>query len=71
MVLNASVTQLAATEYVPSEHAVEDCEGWWLSDCRGSMAEHWWLKQEVYVLGSTPSDILLTLSFSLFSPHNI
>ena len=26
---------------------VEDCEGWWLSGCRGSVAEHWRLKPEV------------------------
>ena len=26
---------------------VEDCEGWWLSDCCGSVAEHWQLKPEV------------------------
>ena len=25
----------------------QDCEGWWLSDCCGSVAEHWQLKQEV------------------------
>ena len=23
---------------------VEDCEGWWLSICCGSVAEHWWIK---------------------------
>ena len=26
---------------------IEDCEGWWLSSCRGSVAEHWRLKPEV------------------------
>ena len=26
---------------------IEDCEGWWLSSCCGSVAEHWWLKPEV------------------------
>ena len=26
---------------------IEDCEGWWLSGCRGSVAEHWWLKPEM------------------------
>ena len=26
---------------------IEDCEGWWLSGCHGSVAEHWWLKLEV------------------------
>ena len=36
----------------PGRH-IEDCEGWWLSDCRGSVAEHWRLKPEGGVLGST------------------
>ena len=26
---------------------IEDCEGWWLSGCRGSVEEHWWLNPEV------------------------
>ena len=26
---------------------IEDCEGWWLSGCRGSVAEHWQLNLEV------------------------
>ena len=26
---------------------IEDCEGWWLSGCHGSVAEHWRLKLEV------------------------
>ena len=26
---------------------IQDCEGWWLSGCRGSVAQHWWLKPEV------------------------
>ena len=26
---------------------VEDCEGWWSSGCRGSVAEHWQLNPEV------------------------
>ena len=50
MVLNASVVHLAATQYVPSELCavyIEDCEGWWLSGCCGSVAEHWRLKPEV------------------------
>ena len=24
---------------------IEDCEGWWLSGCCGSVAEHWRLSQ--------------------------
>ena len=31
---------------------IEDCEGWWLSGCCGSVAEHWRLKPGV--LGLTP-----------------
>ena len=27
--------------------SIEDCEGWWLSGCCGSVAEHWRLKPEV------------------------
>ena len=26
---------------------IDDCEGWWLSGCCGSVAEHWRLKPEV------------------------
>ena len=26
---------------------IEDCEGWWLSGCCSSVAEHWQLKPEV------------------------
>ena len=26
---------------------IEDCEGWWLSGCRSSVAEHWRLKPGV------------------------
>ena len=38
-----------ATEALSTTCAVyiENCEGWWLSDCRASVAEHWWLKPEV------------------------
>ena len=31
---------------------IEDCEGWWLSGCHSSVADHWRLKPGV--LGSTP-----------------
>ena len=24
-------------------------EGWWLSGCRSSVAEHWWLKPKVII----------------------
>ena len=38
-----------ATEAFSTTGAVhiEDCEGWWLSGCCGSVAEHWRLKPEV------------------------
>ena len=29
------------------EAKIEDCEGWWLSGCRGSVVEHWRLKTGV------------------------
>ena len=44
----------------------QDCEGWWLSGCRGSVAELWRLKPEV-------SWIRLPVTaglFTLFSPLN-
>ena len=47
---------------------IEDCEGWWLSGGRSSVAEHWHLKPGV--LGLTPGGCRPS-SFSLFSPHNI
>ena len=58
VVLNASVAQLAAPQYVLSQYVpselqyhlavyIEDCEGWWLAGCRGTMAEHWQLKPDV------------------------
>ena len=30
---------------------IEDCEAWWLSGCRGSVAEHWRLNPEVSWVG--------------------
>ena len=44
-----SQTTRCATEAVNTICAVhiEDCEGWWLSGCCGSVAEHWWLKPGV------------------------
>ena len=63
VILNASVAHLAATQYVLSENSLnqefrcyeakiavhmEDCEGWWLSGCCSSVAEHWRLKPEVF-----------------------
>ena len=47
---------------------IEDCEGWWLSGCRSSVAEHWLHKPGV--LGSIPGDCW-PFHFPLFSPHNI
>ena len=46
---------------------IEDCEGWWLSGCRSSVAEHWLHKPGV--LGSIPSDCR-PFHFPLFSPQN-
>ena len=46
---------------------IEDCEGWWLSNCCSSVAEHFRLKPGV--LGSTPAGCR-PFHFSLFLPHN-
>ena len=48
---------------------IEDCEGWWLSGCRGSVAEHWRLKPEVSWVRLPAAAGLF--HFPLFSPHNI
>ena len=48
---------------------IEDCEGWWLSGCRGSVAEHWRLKPEVSWFRLPVAAGLFHLP--LFSPHNI
>ena len=53
--------------FVPSEHT-EDCEGWSLSGCRSSVAEHWLHKPGV--LGLVPSDHQ-PFYLPLFLPHNI
>ena len=34
---------------------IQDCECWWLSSCRGSVAEYWWLKPNVVWLPVTTS----------------
>ena len=47
----------------------EDCEGWWSSGCRGSVAEHWGLKSEVSWVQLPAAAGLF--HFPLFSPHNI
>ena len=49
-------TRVRACNYVIIETGqnLEDCEGWWLSGCRGSAAEHWRLKPEILV-GLVPS----------------
>ena len=44
-----TTTGCVTVAFVPSVH-IEDCEGWWLSGCCSSVAEHWGLKPEA--LGS-------------------
>ena len=44
---------------------IEYCEGWWLSDCYGSVAEHWWLKQEMSFVHLLPTAGLSTSSMFL------
>ena len=48
---------------------MENCGGWWLSSCRGSVAEHWQLKPEVSWVWLPAAASLF--HFPLFSPHNI
>ena len=39
--------KLPLHESFPCAVHIEDCEGWLLSGCCGSVAEHWWFKPEV------------------------
>ena len=48
---------------------IEDCEGWWLSGCRGSVAEHWRLKPVVSWVRLPAAAGLF--HFPLFAPHFI
>ena len=48
---------------------IEDCEGWWLSGCCGSVGRAL-AAQARGVLGLTPGDCW-PFHFPLFSPHNI
>ena len=48
---------------------IEDCEGWWLSGCHGSVAEHWRLNPEVSWVQLLAAAGLF--HFPLFSYHNI
>ena len=41
------VAARCATEAFTCAVHIEECEGWWLSGCRGSVAKHWQLKPEV------------------------
>ena len=52
VVLNVSVVHPAFS--TTCAVYIEDCGGWWLSGCCGSVAEHWQLMQARGVLGSTP-----------------
>ena len=46
---------------------IEDCEGWWLSGCHGSVAEHWRLKPEVsWVRFPVAASLFIALCFKLF-----
>ena len=56
-------TKIEESEYI---YIQEDCEGWWLSGCRSSVAEHW--LHETGVLGSIPGDCQ-PFHFLLFSPQ--
>ena len=42
---------------------IEDCEGWWVFGCRGSVAQHWWLKPEVSWVYGTPFVTKLKIAY--------
>ena len=67
--LKASCLTLEINEFRCYVVYIEDCEGWWSSGCRGSVAEHWQLKPEVswVRLPATAG----FFHFPLFLPHNI
>ena len=47
---------------------IENCEGWWSSSCRGSVAEHWQLKPEMsWVRQRTATDFFTFLYFHLIT----
>ena len=51
-----------------SAYNIEDCEGWWLSGCHGSVAEHWRLKPEVpWVRLPVTADLFTFLYFYLIT----
>ena len=45
---------------------IENCEGWWLSGCHGSVAEHWLLKLVVFWVRLLPPDGLFTFLYFRF-----
>ena len=61
-------TRVRACNYIIIETG-QNCEGWWLSGCRGSVAEHWRLKPEVsWVRLPVAADLF---HFPLFPPRYI
>ena len=58
---------MAHTEWLPFSTTcavhVEDCEGWWLSACRGSVAKHWWLKPQVSCVRLSATACLFTFLY--------
>ena len=48
-----------------SHHTVEHCEGPWMSSCRNSVVEKWWLEQGA--LGLIHSNCQLAFHFSLIA----
>ena len=68
LIVNESIMAMSCMHQGLLGIHTKDCEGWWSSDCCGSVAEHWRLKPEV--LGSTPGDCR-PFHFLLLLPHNI
>ena len=60
------------SEYSTCAVHIEDCEGWWLSGCCGSVAEHWRLKSEVsWVRLPVTGKFFTFLYFHLITPKFI
>ena len=67
-----ATTARCATEAFSTTCAVhiEDCEGWWLSSCCGSVEEHWRLKPKVSWVGLPVTAGLFTFLHSRLITSN-
>ena len=72
IMLRASCLMLKIKEFRCYETKIEesekDCESWWLSGCRGSVAEHRWLKPEMSCVRlPATADLFIFLYFRLIT----